>query len=72
MVAIGAGAIALAACTGSQPFLRAGNPSSAEVAYAGDVASALPIARRHCAQFEKMPRLVETAGDTAYFDCVKP
>ena len=71
MLAVGAAAVTLAACTGSSPFLRQGDANSVEVGYAGDVASALPIARRHCAQFERVPLFVDATSDIAVFDCVR-
>ena len=61
---------ALSGCTGPHPFVQAGNASSVEVLYSGDVASAMPVARRHCAQFERVPRLVNAGADIAVFDCV--
>ena len=60
----------LAACTGSGPFVRAGNANSVEIGYSGDVEAALPVARQHCAQFEKVPRLVDAGADVAVFNCV--
>ena len=42
-----------------------------QVEYGGDVASAWPLARRHCAEFERVPSLRETDGNVATFDCVK-
>ena len=61
----------LAACTGPSPFVRAGDANSVEVGYSGDVEAALPIARRHCAQFEKVPRLVDAGANVAAFNCVR-
>jgi hypothetical protein len=62
----------LSGCSGPQPFVREGNAASVEIGYAGDVASALPVARRHCAGFERVPRLVSAGIDIALFDCVRP
>jgi hypothetical protein len=64
--------VVLAACSGPHPFLRQGDANSAEIVYSGDVASALPIARRHCAQYERVPRLADAGLDIAVFDCVQP
>ena len=61
-----------AACSGPQPFLLQGDASSAEIGYSGDVAGAMPVARRHCAQFERVPHLLEAQQNIAFFDCVKP
>jgi hypothetical protein len=68
-LALAAGA-ALAGCTGPQPFISEGDANAVEVAYTGDVANALPLARQHCAQFERVPRLVDVGGGAALFDCV--
>ncbi|MGC2413162.1 MAG: hypothetical protein WA459_10760 [Stellaceae bacterium] len=68
-VALAAGA-ALTGCTGPQPFISEGDANSVEVAYTGDIADALPLARQHCAQFERVPRLVDVGGGAALFNCV--
>lgn len=69
---------ALSGCAGPHPAIRSGDANSVEVIYGGDAASALPLARQHCAQFERVPRLVSTgpdsggSADTAVFNCVPP
>jgi hypothetical protein len=73
----GALAAALAACNAPKPNIREGTADSVEVSYGGDVATAWPLARKHCAQYERVPRLLQTdAGEngleTANFDCVRP
>ena len=50
--------------------MRAGDSNSVEIGYSGDPETALPIARRHCAQFEKAPRLVDAGANVAVFNCV--
>ena len=72
MLAVGAAAAALSGCTGAHPAIRNGDANSVEVSYAGDVASALPVARRHCAQFERVPRFVDAGDNLAVFECVRP
>ena len=47
------------------------------VTYGGDVATAWPLARKHCAQFERVPRLAgvgvgDSGLDLANFDCIRP
>jgi hypothetical protein len=69
-LAIAGGIAGLSGCTGPQPFIREGDAASVEVGYSGNVASALPLARKHCAQFERVPRLVEPGFDIAIYDCV--
>ena len=66
------GVAALSGCGEPHPFVRAGNANSVEVGYSGDAASALPAARQHCAQYERVPRLVNAGEDIAIFDCVSP
>lgn len=70
-VANGMGMV-LPGCTGPHPFIREGDANSVEITDAGDVASTWPLARRHCAQFERVPRLVDSGADLAVFDCVRP
>lgn len=62
---------ALSGCT-SHPYIVQGDAKSVEVSYGSDVARALPLARRHCAQFERVPRLVDSGAELALFDCVRP
>jgi hypothetical protein len=69
-LATGAAGATVSGCTGPHPFVRDGNANSVEVVYGGDVASAMPAARQHCAQFERVPRLVNAGADIAVFDCV--
>ncbi|HWB51779.1 MAG TPA: hypothetical protein VG651_21910 [Stellaceae bacterium] len=40
--------------------------------YVGDVSDTLPIARRHCAQYERQPVFVQTKENSALYRCVKP
>jgi len=69
---------ALSGCTGPQPLVLKGDANSVEITYPGDAASALPLARQHCARYERVPRLVNAgpdlgaSADTALFDCVPP
>jgi hypothetical protein len=67
--ALAAVAVALASCN-TRPFFRQGDANSVEVGYFADVETAEPVARKHCARFERVPRLVETGIDVAVFDCV--
>ena len=71
-LAAGAAGAALSGCTAAHPFILKGDANSVEISYGSDVASALPLARRHCAQFERVPRLVDAGIDLALFDCVRP
>ena len=69
-------AVALAGCNAPKPNIREGNADTVQVSYGGDVATAWPLARKHCAQFERMPRLAdaevgENGLDLANFDCIR-
>jgi hypothetical protein len=71
ILAGGAAAAVLSGCTAPHPAIRSGDANSVEVSYAGDVASALAVARQHCGQFERVPRLVDPGVDLAVFECVR-
>jgi hypothetical protein len=71
-LAASAAGAALFGCSGPHPFIHDGDMNSVEIGYSGDVASTLPLARRHCGQFERVPRLVDPGLDIAIFDCVRP
>jgi hypothetical protein len=60
------------ACTGPKPFLLQGDANSAQVGYSGDIDAAAPVAKRHCAQYERVPRFLEAQENVAFFDCVRP
>jgi hypothetical protein len=71
-LAFGAAGAVLSGCSAPHPAIRDGDANGVEISYAGDVASALPLARLHCAQFERVPRLRDAGLDIAIFDCVHP
>ena len=60
------------ACTGPKPFLLQGDANSAQVGYSSDIDAATPVARQHCAQYERVPRFLEAQENVAFFDCVRP
>jgi hypothetical protein len=60
---------ALCGCLGQKPLLQAGDATSAEIMYSGDIDDARSLARQHCAEYNRVPRLVETAPQMAYFAC---
>ena len=70
-----AGAILLA-CSGAfggpGPFVRGGDADSVEIGFSGDASNAMPLARKHCAQFERVPRYVQPTLDGGIFECVRP
>jgi hypothetical protein len=78
-LAVGLAVAAPSGCNAPNPNIREGNADSVEIAYGGDLATAWPLARKHCAQYERVPRLAETgtgAGDNgidlASFECIRP
>jgi hypothetical protein len=63
----------LSGCMNSRVFIREGNANSVEIGYSGsNVADTLPRARQHCAQFERVPQLVDADGEVATYDCRRP
>lgn len=63
----------LAACTPPhQDAAMRGTADWVIISYAGDVAETLPIARRHCAQYERQPVLHQAKDNSAVYQCVKP
>jgi hypothetical protein len=57
---------------GPGPFVREGNADSVEIGFSGDPSKAMPLARKHCAQFERVPRYTEPTLDGGIFECVRP
>src|SRR5215471_12122266 len=41
------------------------------VSYAGNISDTEPIARRHCAQYERQPVFMQTKENSALYRCVK-
>jgi hypothetical protein len=62
---------ATAACQ-AKPFVLDGDADYVKVTYAGDMEGATAAAKRHCAQFERVPRFREIEESAAYFFCVRP
>jgi hypothetical protein len=56
---------------GPGPFVREGNAESVEIGFIGDVANAMPVARKHCARFDRVPRYVQPTLDGGLFECVR-
>lgn len=40
--------------------------------YVGDLNETLPLARQHCARYERVPLLRQTKDNYAYYSCVRP
>ena len=61
---------ALSACAEpDRAYVREGNADSVTISHQSNVASTIPLARKHCAQFERVPQLVESSTDLATYDC---
>jgi hypothetical protein len=68
------GAAALAAGLGGCEHHNAAMQGGADwvsISYAGNIDETLPIARRHCAQYEREPMLRSAKDNTAVYACVK-
>ena len=66
--------VLVAASAGCLPYQNTamyGNADGVAISYAGDVAETMPIARRHCAQFERQPVLRNTTADTVFYACIR-
>jgi hypothetical protein len=55
----------------SQPFVKGGDAKSVEIGYSGNLDAATPLARRHCAQYERNARFIDKTIDSALFECVR-
>ncbi len=62
----------LAGCSDPQPFLIDGDAKSAEVGYGTDPAATLRVAQLHCAEYERVPRLLQAQNNVAYYQCIRP
>jgi hypothetical protein len=62
----------VAGCGGPKPFLIDGDAKSADIGYAMDPATTLPVAKAHCAAYERLPRLLQAQDNVAYYECVRP
>jgi hypothetical protein len=49
-----------------------GSADGVIINYFGDLTETLPLARQHCAQYERVPVLRETKDNNAIYDCVRP
>jgi hypothetical protein len=47
-----------------------GNADGVMINYVGEVADTLPIARQHCAQYERVPVLRQAKDNNATYACV--
>jgi hypothetical protein len=54
-----------------EPVAMHGNADSVTINYVGELADTLPVARRHCAQYEKVPVLRANKDNYVTYACVK-
>jgi hypothetical protein len=62
---------ALAGCFPHQDAVLHGDADWVAVNYVGDVADTLPLARQHCAQYERTPLLKSTKDNVANYACIR-
>ena len=70
-IAIGALA-ALAGCVQPKDRVVDGDGNHVTIQYYGDLDATLPLARQHCAQFERVPQRRASDVDTVTYDCTVP
>ncbi len=63
---------AVTGCHAPHPVIMQGGAGSVAIAYVGDLAGVDALARRHCASYERVPRLEQVQQNTVYYDCVRP
>jgi hypothetical protein len=71
-MAIGLLAAPLAGCLSYQAHVMSGDGDQVVIQYTGDVALTLPLARQHCAQYERVPQQRETDPGSVTYACVPP
>ncbi|HVH80826.1 MAG TPA: hypothetical protein VM782_15630 [Stellaceae bacterium] len=47
-----------------------GGPDGVDIGYAGDINETLPLARQHCARYERVPLFRQAKENHAYYACV--
>ncbi|HWD59661.1 MAG TPA: hypothetical protein VG308_15345 [Stellaceae bacterium] len=68
----GLGALAGGCTQSPQNVVMRGSADGVIINYYGDVGATLPLARQHCAQYERVPVLHETKESNAVYFCVRP
>jgi hypothetical protein len=77
LVALGLMALAIGSLLGAcntppQDVAIQGGPDGVIIRFVGDVAATLPIAKQHCARYERVPVLHETKEERVVYFCIKP
>jgi hypothetical protein len=60
---------ALAACGPGIVAVHDGNADGVQITYGDDVHATEALARRHCAQYERVPRFEGAQNHLAYYAC---
>ena len=47
-----------------------GNANGVVINYVGDLGETVPLAQKHCAEYERVPVLRQTQENNAIYDCV--
>jgi len=65
----------LAALAGCAPTVTnrvmSGGADAVAIQFAGDVGATLPLAQKHCAQYERFPQLRDTNDDIVNYACIR-
>lgn len=64
-------AAALGGCVEHHDVAMFGNAEGVSINYVGDVAETAPLARRHCAQYERQAVLRSAKDETAVYACIR-
>ena len=72
LVVLALGALAVGCSIPHHNVAMRGNADGVIINYVGDIAETLPLARQHCAQYERMPVLHQAIDNNAVYFCVGP
>ena len=72
LAALAVGSLLGACTTQPQDIAMSGGVDGVIINYVGDIANTLPIAKQHCARYERVPVLHQTTPDHVVYFCIKP
>jgi hypothetical protein len=72
LMTLAIGSLLGACATPPKDVAMQGNADGVIISYVGDVADTLPIAKQHCARYERVPVLHETKEERVVYFCIKP
>src|SRR4029077_14459611 len=52
-------------------MVMGGNADGVAIQFAGNVGATLPLAEKHCAQYERVPQLRDTNDDIVTYACIR-